>query len=120
MLNFLHFQVQEWLIINNKRTPPEKEFFPKPEQRTDGSYIYERIPSVGGDNNSNSPSGRQQMLYKKRAYEEKPVDTSPVPNKVRQHLFLIIFSFCNNILSTGWQASRQRVQRQPGYTKGRK
>ena len=42
-------EVQEWLVINNKKTPPEKEFFPKPEQRTDGSYIYERIPSVGGD-----------------------------------------------------------------------
>ena len=74
-------QIQEWLVINNKRTPPEKEFFPKPEQRTDGSYIYERIPSVGGD--SGTGQGRQQMLYKKRAYEEKPVDsTQATPSKV--------------------------------------
>ena len=74
-------KIQEWLVINNKRTPPEKEFFPKPEQRTDGSYIYERIPSVGGD--SGTGQGRQQMLYKKRAYEEKPVDsTQATPSKV--------------------------------------
>merc|ERR1719431_1629843 len=77
-------EIQEWLVINNKRTPPEKEFFPKPEQRTDGSYIYERIPSVGGD--SGTGQGRQQMLYKKRAYEEKPVDsTQATPSKVSKH-----------------------------------
>jgi len=77
-------EIQEWLVINNKRTPPEKEFFPKPEQRTDGSYIYERIPSVGGD--SGTGQGRQQMLYKKRAYEEKPVDsTQATPSKVGKH-----------------------------------
>ena len=82
-------QIQEWLVIDNKRTPPEKEFFPKPEQRTDGSYIYERIPSVGGD--SGTGAGRQQMLYKKRAYEEKPVDsTQATPSKVR---CLILKSF---------------------------
>ena len=70
-------EVPDWVVIDNKHTPPEKEAFPKPEQRPDGSYIYERIPSVGGDNvNTN----RHQMLYKKRAYDEKPVET--IPNKV--------------------------------------
>ena len=35
-------------------------------------------------------SGRQQMLYKKRAYEEKPVDSTQqaVPNKVTFLLFI--------------------------------
>lgn len=74
----------EWLIINNQNTPPEKEAFPKPEQRPDGSYIYERIPSVGGE--AGGGGARHQMLYKKRAYEERPAqpgDTQqPVPSKV--------------------------------------
>ena len=70
--------VPDWVVVDNKHTPPEKEAFPKPEKRSDGSYIYERIPSVGGDNvNSN----RQQMLYKKRAYDERPPEP-PVPSKV--------------------------------------
>merc|ERR1719228_3243885 len=30
----------DWLIINNLHTPPEKEAFPKPARRPDGSYIY--------------------------------------------------------------------------------
>ena len=68
----------EWLIINNLHTPPDKEFFPKPARRPDGSYIYERIPSVGGDGPNSS---RQQMLYKKRPYEDKPVEHA-LPNKV--------------------------------------
>ena len=68
----------DWLIINNLHTPPEKEAFPKPARRPDGSYIYERVPSVGGDGLNSS---RQQMLYKKRAYEDKPVD-HVVPSKV--------------------------------------
>jgi len=70
--------VPDWVVVDNKHTPPEKEAFPKPEKRSDGSYIYERIPSVGGENvNSN----RQQMLYKKRAYDERPPEP-PVPSKV--------------------------------------
>jgi len=77
-------QVVEWLVINNQNTPPEKEAFPKPEQRADGSYIYERIPSVGGE--AGGGGARHQMLYKKRAYEERPAqpgDTQqPVPSKV--------------------------------------
>merc|ERR1711902_275453 len=47
----------DWLIINNQHTPPEKEAFPKPARRPDGSYIYERIPSIGGDGLNSS---RQQ------------------------------------------------------------
>ena len=77
-------KVVEWLVINNQNTPPEKEAFPKPEQRADGSYIYERIPSVGGE--AGGGGARHQMLYKKRAYEERPAqpgDTQqPVPSKV--------------------------------------
>ena len=72
-----------------------QEFFPRPAKRADGSYIYERITptvaatnaalaaaerfggaSAGGASTSAAPSsasGSQapQMLYKKRAYEEK-------------------------------------------------
>ena len=73
-----------------------QEFYPRPAKRSDGSYIYERIaPTVaatnaalaaaerflgassGGAGSTNaSPSGAAgaqapQLLYKKRAYEEK-------------------------------------------------
>ena len=34
--------VPDWVVIDNKHTPPEKEAFPKPEKRPDGSYIYDR------------------------------------------------------------------------------
>lgn len=71
-------RVQEWLILDNKRAAPAKEAFPRPAKRTDGSYIYERIPNHGGE----APApGRQQMLYKKRPYDEKPVEHA-VPSKV--------------------------------------
>merc|ERR1711936_956431 len=64
-------RIQEWLILDNKRLAPLKEAFPRPAKRSDGSYIYERIPSQGGEGPA---PGRQQMLYKKRPYEEKPVE----------------------------------------------
>ncbi len=37
---------QEWLILTpkDKLPQPEKEMFPRPEKRPDGSYIYERVP----------------------------------------------------------------------------
>ncbi len=37
---------QEWLILTpkDKLPKPEKEYFPRPEKRPDGSYIYERVP----------------------------------------------------------------------------
>ena len=64
--------------MNNKNLSPAKEAFPRPAKRTDGSYIYERIPSQGGEGPA---PGRQQMLYKKRPYDEKPVEHA-VPSKV--------------------------------------
>jgi len=69
---------QQWLVLDNKHAAPEKEAFPRPSKRTDGSYIYERVPSQGGD----AAPGRHQMLYKKRPYEEKPVEPATVPSKV--------------------------------------
>merc|ERR1712241_1062494 len=88
---------QDWLVLTpkSKMAKPEKEFFPRPAKRSDGSYIYERVaPTVAATNaaiaaaerfagssaggTSSAPvstagSGAQapQMLYKKRAYEEK-------------------------------------------------
>ena len=46
-------EVPDWVVIDNKHTPPDKEAFPRPEQRPDGSFIYERIPCVGADTNTN-------------------------------------------------------------------
>ena len=77
-----------------------QEFFPRPAKRADGSYIYERItPTVAATNaalaaaerfgassaggassapSQPSASGPQapQMLYKKRAYEEKSASSA--------------------------------------------
>jgi len=73
---------QEWLILNNKHTPPLREFFPRPAKRPDGSYVYERVPNIGVTEGPTS-HGRQQMLYKKRPYEEKTVENSSLhPTKV--------------------------------------
>jgi len=44
---------QEWLVLTpkNKMAKPEKEFFPRPAKRADGSYIYERVaPTVAATN----------------------------------------------------------------------
>jgi len=71
-------RIQEWLVLDNKRLAPANEAFPRPAKRPDGSYIYERIPNQGGEGPA---PGRQQMLYKKRPYEEKPVEHA-VPSKV--------------------------------------
>merc|ERR1712226_1165595 len=93
---------QEWLVLTpkNKIPQPDKEFFPRPAKRADGSYIYERITptiaatnaalaaaerfgasSAGGASSapvSTAGSGAQapQMLYKKRAYEEKSASSA--------------------------------------------
>ena len=77
-----------------------QEFFPRPAKRADGSYIYERVAptiaatnaaiaaaerfagsSAGGASSapvSTAGSGAQapQMLYKKRAYEEKSASSA--------------------------------------------
>lgn len=60
---------QEWLVLTprDELPKPKKEFFPRPEKRADGSYIYERIPNSSDRYGS---SNHPQMLYKKRSYEE--------------------------------------------------
>ena len=37
---------QEWLVLTprDQMPRPEKEFFPRPPKRDDGSYIYDRVP----------------------------------------------------------------------------
>ena len=42
---------QEWLILTSpdSRVLPDVESFPRPAKRQDGSYIYEKIPSAGDD-----------------------------------------------------------------------
>jgi len=62
---------QEWLVLRKGAREPIVEAWPRPAKRPDGSYIYERVPNSGGDGPA---PGRHQMLYKKRAYEEKPVE----------------------------------------------
>ena len=38
--------VQEWLVLTpkDKIPKPEKEAYPRPPKRPDGSYIYDRVP----------------------------------------------------------------------------
>ncbi len=62
---------QEWLVLTpkDKMPRPEREAFPRPQKRPDGSYIYERVPS--GTGSTGSAPNHPQMLYKKRAYEER-------------------------------------------------
>jgi len=62
---------QEWLVLPQGGRQPEVEAWPRPAKRPDGSYIYERVPNSGGDGPA---PGRHQMLYKKRPYEDKPVE----------------------------------------------
>ena len=69
--------IQEWLLLTprDKMPQPEKEFFPRPPKREDGSYIYERVPGYAGQTPTAAGTGHHhhpQMLYKKRAYEEAP------------------------------------------------
>ena len=77
--------IQEWLVLTSpdSRVLPDTEAFPRPAKRQDGSYIYEKIAGAGDDDISiigTSATGsigmnRQQMFYKKRAYEDKPTAT---------------------------------------------
>jgi len=76
---------QDWLVINNLGgSMMGREAFPRPAKRPDGSYVYERVPSVGQQDFGQG--GRSQMqLYKKRHYEEKVAQaesTSITPSKV--------------------------------------
>jgi len=64
---------QEWLVLKPKRKPqPESEAFPRPAKRPDGSYIYDRIPNTA---DQDQPK-HQQMMYKKRPYEDKSAPSS--------------------------------------------
>jgi metastasis-associated protein MTA len=79
--------IQEWLILTpkNQLPQPEKEFYPRPPKRTDGSYIYERIPPSSAAAAAAATAAAAaaaaatittqpaQLLYKKRTYEDKPV-----------------------------------------------
>jgi metastasis-associated protein MTA len=71
---------QEWLVLTpkDKLPQPVKEAWPRPAKRPDGSYIYDRIPSVGGvvGLSHSASSHHPQMLYKKRAYEDTTVHQS--------------------------------------------
>jgi len=70
---------QDWLVLRpENRKDPDIEAFPRPEKRSDGSYIYDKVPNVpGADVESTAGASigvnRQQMFYKKRAYEERPL-----------------------------------------------
>lgn len=63
---------QEWLNLTPKEKLPKpaKEFFPRPKKRSDGSYIFTRpVPNPMMATVSPATT-HNQMLYKKRAYEE--------------------------------------------------
>lgn len=71
--------IQEWLVLTpkDKLPQPEKEFYPRPPKRPDGSYIYERVPpSAAAVSASAITTQPAQLLYKKRAYEERPATTT--------------------------------------------
>lgn len=74
---------QEWLVLTapEDRVQPDIEAFPRPAKRPDGSYIYEKIPSVPGAEEISvlgsaasgavGASNRTQMFYKKRAHDDR-------------------------------------------------
>ena len=96
---------QDWLVLSKvKPPPPHKEFFPRPPKRTDGSYVYDRIPSLAPEP---VPASRHQMLYKKRPYEEKPVDT-PSSKPVRTGTQTRTYSV-NQVAPKGKFATMARV-----------
>ncbi|XP_040569391.1 metastasis-associated protein MTA3 [Lepeophtheirus salmonis] len=59
---------QEWLILTPRSQLPRpvRESFPRPNKRSDGSYIYDRVPS-----SYQSTPNHNAILYKKRAYDER-------------------------------------------------
>merc|ERR1719266_2608136 len=68
--------VQEWLVLTpkDKIPKPEKEAYPRPPKRPDGSYIYDRVPPTAAAVSASSITQQPaQMLYKKRTYEDRPV-----------------------------------------------
>ena len=81
-------KTQDWLVLRpENRKLPDIEAFPRPEKRSDGSYIYEKVPNVPGADVDSTSIGvnRQQMFYKKRAYEERSSANEGLPApKVRK------------------------------------
>lgn len=81
---------QEWLILTPKEKVPKpaKEFYPRPPKRPDGSYIYDRVPPSAAAVSAASIVTTQpaQLLYKKRAYEERPATTEGLPAMKMQRL----------------------------------
>lgn len=83
--------IQEWLILTPKdQIPkPEKEFFPRPPKRPDGSYIYERVPPTAAAVSAAATvtaitAQPAQLLYKKRTYEDRPTaSTEGLPPAVK-------------------------------------
>merc|ERR1719391_146468 len=65
--------IHQWLVLTprDQLPKPEKEAWPRPEKRSDGSYIYDRVPSY-----SYATNQAANFLYKKRSYEEKPGSVS--------------------------------------------
>ena len=70
---------QEWLVLTPKDElpKPEKEAFPRPPKRADGSYIYERVPPTAAAVSASSITTQPaQLLYKKRTYEDRPANST--------------------------------------------
>jgi len=81
---------QEWLILTPKEKLPKpaKEAYPRPQKRPDGSYIYDRVPPSAAAVSAAAVVTTQpaQLLYKKRAYEERPPTTEGLPAMKMQRL----------------------------------
>ena len=80
---------QEWLVLTPKDElpKPEKEAYPRPPKRPDGSYIYERIPPTAAAVSASSITTQPaQLLYKKRTYEDRPATTEGLPAMKMQRL----------------------------------
>eukprot|EP00096_Caligus_rogercresseyi_P001919 TRINITY_DN1340_c0_g1_i1.p1 TRINITY_DN1340_c0_g1~~TRINITY_DN1340_c0_g1_i1.p1 ORF type:complete len:757 (-),score=227.03 TRINITY_DN1340_c0_g1_i1:1076-3013(-) len=77
---------QEWLVLTprSQLPRPARESFPRPSKRSDGSYIYDRIPS-----SYQSTPNHNAILYKKRAYEDRGAEgpaTKVLRSDGRQHV----------------------------------
>ncbi len=81
---------QKWLILTPKDElpKPEKEFYPRPPKRPDGSYIYERVPpSAAAVSAASITTQPAQLLYKKRTYDEhRPTNAEGLPAMKMQRL----------------------------------
>jgi hypothetical protein len=80
---------QAWLVLTPKEDmpKPEKEAFPRPKKRADGSYIYEPVISraAGAAAAVGGASSAPQMLFRRQQHRGQPEDQlllQPVPNFV--------------------------------------